>query len=222
MYPQSDSHVHLIQLSRWPIIGKVKTRLISSLGPEGAFQVHCELVGRTFKTLLESGVGQVYLLWDSLPVDKVFPEGAAGLSKPENVCFGLQRGQDLGERMMNACRDSFQVVERVILVGSDCPDLSSDYLAKAAEALRVAPLVLGPAEDGGYVLIGMRYDIDDWAQLFQKIDWGTAYVLEQTLERAQAASIPYELLPTLWDVDYPEDYVRYKKKPHQSAGEESF
>lgn len=214
--------VQLIQLARWPVAGQVKTRLIPLLGPEGAMHAHCELVGRTMLTLDSSGVGSTLLLWDALPTNEDFPKDLTELYRPEKVRFGLQQGGDLGERMMNAFRKAFYEATYVILVGSDCAVLTVEYLAQARQALLEVPLVLGPAEDGGYVLIGLRADAAGWEPLFQGIEWGTEQVLRQTLERAQHASISYRLLPTLWDIDRPEDYVRYKKKPHQCAGEETF
>jgi hypothetical protein len=96
-------------------------------------------------------------------------------------------------------------VDSVLLIGSDCPLLTPDYLARGLAALQRHDLVLGPAEDGGYVMVGLR---QPRPALFKGLDWGTGRVLEQTLEIAADQGLSTELLPPLWDVDRAGDLGR--------------
>ena len=110
---------------------------------------------------------------------------------------------DLGERMQRAFLDAFQRGQtHVVLVGTDIPGLTCEMLSRAFDALRRCPVVLGPATDGGYYLIGARETVPD---LFSGIAWGTPMVLHQTIEAARSLDIHPELLDPLSDVDRPED-----------------
>ncbi len=120
----------------------------------------------------------------------------------------MQTGQDLGARMDAAIRQTLlkKSVESVILIGTDCPALTERYLDQALLALESGvDVVLGPAEDGGYVLVGMRRPI---GAVFEDIPWGTERVMQRTLEALKAKELTYRLLDTLWDVDRPEDLAR--------------
>lgn len=123
----------------------------------------------------------------------------------------LQSGQDLGARMAGAIQQTLQdeQLESVILIGTDCPALTIDYLEQALLALESgSDVVLGPAEDGGYVLIGMRRAIP---AVFAGIPWGSDQVLTRTLEALAADGLSYSLLERLWDVDRPEDLARLQE-----------
>ncbi|MYK03446.1 MAG: glycosyltransferase, partial [Gammaproteobacteria bacterium] len=117
----------------------------------------------------------------------------------------LQQGEDLGSRMHNAAVVELAEdgVECVLIVGSDCPALTPDYLEQALDALSAGvEVVLGPARDGGYVLIGLRQV--SW-ELFSGVDWSGPGVLEQTLERVREVGLSHQLLESSWDVDDAED-----------------
>jgi rSAM/selenodomain-associated transferase 1 len=133
---------------------------------------------------------------------------------PFDAVFLAQRGATLGERMRNAAGDLLaRGFGRVVLVGADLPTLPAAYLEDALERLArpQESLVLGPAEDGGYYLIGLTHVHDE---LFDGIPWGPADVLRRTQEAAAALQLPVELLPIWYDVDLPSDLQRVR---HQTA-----
>jgi len=116
-----------------------------------------------------------------------------------------QRGADLGARMRNAFERAFEQGHALVVIGTDCPGLDADDLRAARDALARAPAVLSPAEDGGYVLIGLVASVPG---LFDGIDWGTSTVLAQTRRRFAQAGVQCAELRELWDLDRPEDYAR--------------
>ena len=128
--------------------------------------------------------------------------------------FLVQRGATLGERMRNGASDLLaRGFGRVVLVGADLPTLPTAYIVDGLERLtrQRESLVLGPAEDGGYYLIGLTRIYDG---LFDGIPWGTADVLRRTQEAAAALGLSVELLPTWYDVDHPSDLQRVR---HQAS-----
>jgi len=127
---------------------------------------------------------------------------------PFDALFLAQRGATLGERMRNGASDLLACgFERVVLVGADLPTLPATYVVDALERLTRSPesVVLGPAEDGGYYLVGMTHI---HAELFEEIPWGTPDVLHRTQEAAAALRLRVELLPMWYDVDHPSDLQR--------------
>ena len=196
----------LIQFAKWPEVGKVKTRLIPDLGPRGAFEAHLALTRHVLENLLATGF-PVELWWDR--------EGDAGTSETaalpvEFEARGLtQRFQspgDLGDRMVAALDSGLARSSRVIIVGSDCPSADSRYVRKAVEALGEADVVLGPAEDGGYVLIGARRT---QPRMLQNVAWGTSMALEQSRMQLERMQMTTRLLDERWDVDEFEDWQRF-------------
>jgi rSAM/selenodomain-associated transferase 1 len=119
-----------------------------------------------------------------------------------------QVGEDLGQRMSYAVTTGLNEYRYVILIGADCPNMSTDYLKQAVIALsNGADAVLGPAEDGGYVLIGLRRTIPC---LFDGLPWGTDKVLEMTRDCLRRVGWSWKELPVLWDLDRPEDLSRFE------------
>ncbi len=126
--------------------------------------------------------------------------------------YVMQRGMDLGARLENAIQNAFDVaVTRVLVIGSDCPDIDANILDEAMNSLSHHDVVLGPAIDGGYYLIGLRSPGE--LSLFSEIDWGSDRVLRQTIAKATKAGCRIHLLPTLSDVDLPEDLVVCRRYP---------
>lgn len=201
----------LIQFARSAREGQVKTRMIPHLSAAGARDLHCELVVWTCRQLLASGLGDVEL---HVAGDTGQPLFA--------VCRALgvravlpQRGAHLGERMYRAIREGLRRYASVILVGSDCPGIDADYLRRATYALDEVPLVLGPATDGGYVMLGARA-IEPG--LFQDIPWGTGDVCACTRAALGRLGLPWAELPALADIDRPEDLPVWEAFRQAGAG----
>jgi len=192
----------LLVFTRYPELGKAKTRLIPALGVQGATELHRQLAewaiaqGRQLHHQHRGSIQLVvYFTGSTLQAMQTWL-GA-------DLVYRSQVTGDLGERLYRAIEQSFaQGIERIVVIGSDCPSLTSELLTQAFQDLACHDLVLGPAADGGYYLIGLSRPI--W-ELFQGIEWGTSRVLAQTLEIAQALELSYCLLPTLSDIDRPED-----------------
>jgi rSAM/selenodomain-associated transferase 1 len=199
---RTNSDDRLLVFAKAPRPGTVKTRLISVLGEEGAAALHERLVKRTLAMACATGIGQVEL-WCAPDTDDPFLRYCGG---HYGVSLVPQTDGDLGARMRDAFKRALASARRVILIGTDCPALTTDHLHNACRLLAAGrDAVLVPAEDGGYVLIGLtRYD----ARLFDGIGWGEAGVMEATRTRLHALGWRWEELETLWDVDRPEDYRR--------------
>lgn len=191
IYPQA----RVLLFARLPESGRVKTRLIPALGAEGACRLHRRLLAHQLQMCEQQTLCPAELWLDRLSEEEVVPT---------TLPIREQRGDDLGARMLDAVTETFTAgAEAVVIIGSDCPDLSAEYLHSALQALeRGADLVLGAARDGGYVLIGLAAAR---ASLFNAMPWGSATVLAETLKRAQEAELCYEVLPALADIDEPAD-----------------
>ncbi len=183
-----------------PISGRVKTRLAETVGDEVATRVHEQLAVRMIECAISAELAPVQLWTD--PLDHPFFERFP-LPRFE------QRGADLGERMHHALATALtsDQVSRALLVGTDCPPIDADYLQAALTALDGGDAVIGPAEDGGYGLIGLR-SVD--SILFTDIPWSTDQVAEMTLARLSQAGMKFEVLPTIWDVDTEADLRRWQ------------
>jgi rSAM/selenodomain-associated transferase 1 len=193
----------LIQFARAPIVGRVKTRMVPALSPEQACDLHCRLVLRTSGMLVRAALGPVHLAVAGDLGYPLFRECLElGVSSLEP-----QRGVDLGQRMYHAIDRGLDRYSRVVLVGSDCPDLDAGYLARAVAGLNRVPVVLGPANDGGYVLVAVRVRN---AQMFREIPWGTPEVLEATRRRLQESGVAWIELESLADIDRPEDLAGWQ------------
>lgn len=191
--------VSLHVLARAPVPGRVKTRLIPALGEEGACDLQRLLLERTLHLPAE-GFSERFLWLDDFP-----DASLQALSERLGWTLVEQPAGDLGERMWRIAALGLADSDAVLLIGNDCPALDGDYLSDACAALQRRPAVLGPAEDGGYVLLGLR-KVNPL--LFESIPWGTDRVFQLTCERLQQLDWDHHLLPSLWDVDRPEDLSR--------------
>lgn len=127
----------------------------------------------------------------------------------------LQQGKDLGERMKNALADALTDYSQVVVIGTDCPEITPDYLNRAFSALENGvDAVIGPAMDGGYVLLGVRRFSP---LLFEDINWGTAEVLSATQKNLHSLNWNWDELNTLRDVDTPEDLLYFPDIKHQAG-----
>ncbi|MEM1155527.1 MAG: TIGR04282 family arsenosugar biosynthesis glycosyltransferase [Pseudomonadota bacterium] len=188
----------LLQFAREPVAGQVKTRMLPQLTAEEASHLHSELVLFTAQRLLSAAVGPVELEVAGNPLHPLF-QRCCSLGVAD---CRAQRGDDLGGRMRNALQAGLSRSRKVILVGSDCPGLDTRYLSAAAEALESEDIVLGPAHDGGYVLVGARRLV--W-EMFENIEWGSETVMASTRSRLRAAGVGWSELNALSDIDRPTD-----------------
>jgi rSAM/selenodomain-associated transferase 1 len=189
-----------------PTPGRVKTRLVPALGEWAAAALHRQLAERTLATALAAGLAQVEL-WCAPATNDAFFEACA---KRHGVGLRAQGEGDLGMRMARALESAVAEGSQGLLIGSDCPALTPEYLREAAAALIGGnDAVIGPAEDGGYVLIGLARG--PAAQLFTDIAWGAATVMQETRTRLARLNWRWRELATLWDVDRPEDLPRLRR-----------
>ncbi len=190
----------LIIFTRYPESGKTKTRLIPILGAEGAANLQRQM---TEYTIAEA---KSCLSAHPLSIEVHFAGGNLQLMKTwlgDEIAYYQQSEGDLGRRMMSAFEISFAAgMSGVIIIGTDCPDFNAKSMDEAFQLLSHNDLVLGPAADGGYYLIGLRRLIPE---LFVGIDWGTSQVRQQTVEIAQSMNLAIAYLPILNDIDRPED-----------------
>jgi uncharacterized protein len=194
---------HLIIFTRYPEPGKTKTRLIPVLGDVGAANLH--------KQMTEQTILQVKELQKMTRVSFEVRFTGGNLEKMQNwlgndLGYQFQGEGDLGARMERSLVNAFnQKAEQVIIIGTDCPDLNSQILTTAFEQLKNFNLVLGPALDGGYYLIGLQQPI---GELFMNIPWGTGQVFAKTGEIAQKLNLSIGYLQPLTDIDCPEDLCK--------------
>ena len=197
--PRTGAAGTLLVFAREPVPGQVKTRLIPALGAEGA--------ARLYRALLELALQAV------AAVPRVHRElwcagapptggGCADMALRLGIEFQHQPDGDLGVRMAAALARALTRGDRAVLIGSDCPEYHGDYLSAALDALTDHDAVLGPAADGGYVLIGLRRYAPE---LFTNIPWGTDVVLTDTRAALRHLGWAWAELPTLTDLDQPED-----------------
>jgi rSAM/selenodomain-associated transferase 1 len=192
----------VVVFARAPVPGAVKTRLVPLLGAERSAALHARLVKRALATARAASFAALELHCTPGPDDPFFRFCAAHYG----AALAAQTEGTLGARMLAAFERTLARYERVLLIGSDCPVLSARYLRQAERALRDgADAVLGPCEDGGYTLIGLR-SVD--ARLFDGIAWGGEAVMAETRKGLAALGWNWRELDTLWDVDRPEDYRR--------------
>ncbi len=190
----------LLVFSKAPIAGKVKTRLIPTLGAEGAAQLYQELLTICLNKIAVAR-GLEVALWCAPDINHPY---FRALSWP---CY-QQQGDDLGEKMAYALEQALTECDQAVLLGADSPALLLSTLMLGLESLRSGyDAVIVPAEDGGYVAIGMCH-ID--RAVFEGVNWGTDQVYAQTVERFERLGWRWKALGMCWDIDRPDDLERYK------------
>ena len=182
-----------------PELGKAKTRLASTVGDERALAIYKELLRHTRETVLKIENCERHLFYSSF-VDKEDDWSNDSFNKK------LQPSGDLGNRITTAFEDVFKTNQPVLIVGSDCASLTAEILEEAIESLKIFDFVIGPADDGGYYLIGMN---DFQPSVFEDIAWSTEQVLPQTINKIQELGKNFGLLATLSDIDYEEDWKKW-------------
>jgi uncharacterized protein len=204
----------ILLFTRYPEPGKCKTRLIPALGRNGATNLHRDLTCRVLAQLTKlAGMHPHHLEihFDGGTEDQMRSWLGTGLR------YKQQTKGDIGCRMQSAIVSHQNQMQRLLLIGSDCPDLSADIMEEAFNALTTHDLVLGPAFDGGYYLIGTRRESSSLIchTLFRDIPWSTADVYTTTKIRAEQYQLRCHTLTRLHDIDTPADlrHLHYHPDP---------
>jgi rSAM/selenodomain-associated transferase 1 len=196
----SSARNKLILFVKAPVPGQVKTRLTPALTPEQACGLYRSWACDIYRRSSEWGGAQIEVAYAPHPS---FPT-PDWVSAEASVASFEQEGKTLGEKLIRAFSSGFsRGADRVVIIGSDSPGLPVDYLEQAFEGLSAKPVALGPADDGGYYLIGLQGRLRP--ELFQDIAWSTDSVFSQTMDRASRFGLSVHLLPGYFDIDTPED-----------------
>ena len=189
----------LIILVRNPQLGSVKTRLAAKIGEKGALNVYTALLDYT--RLVASEIHSSRLVFYSDFIDDK--------DSWDNRIFTkfLQEGNNFGTRMCNAFKIAFNDHERAVIIGSDCEELTSEIINEAFNRLSKFDVILGPAKDGGYYLMGLK---KIYPELFTNKNWSTSSVFKDTLNDIKRLGLSYYLLPVLSDIDDFEDFKTSK------------
>ena len=195
----------MLVFSKAPLPGTVKTRLHDELSADAAASLYRELLERTLLTVTDNAPWPTQLWCTPATDDPCFME----CRDKYHVKLHRQSGGDIGDRMYAAIAANLADYRSVLLVGCDCPELQQTDLVTARNKLADGyDAVLGPAEDGGYYLIGVN---TVYREMFTGIRWGTESVLEETRNRLRDLRLKYHELPVRWDLDDVEDLKRYLK-----------
>jgi hypothetical protein len=190
--------VAIAVLAKAPVPGLAKSRLIPALGAEGAALLAARLIERTVAIATSAATGPV-TLWAA-------PDAAHPLFQAIRTQFAValacQPDGDLGERMHTAIAAANRPA---LVIGTDCPSLTAAHLHAAAQALREHDAAVIPAEDGGYVLIGLRRPEP---ALFSDIEWSTPTVMAETRRRLRLLGLSFREFDPLWDIDTQQDLQR--------------
>ena len=185
----------LIIFIKNPELGKVKTRLAATLGPEKALIIYNQLLSHTRKITEKLPLPQALYYSDFIPAKDSWDSQVFRKQ--------VQSGSNLGDRMLRAFQEGFnEGYNRICIIGSDCFELTSEIVLNAFKKLEEHDVVIGPAEDGGYYLLGMQ-ELQPY--LFANKSWSTEAVLQQTLDEIKLKGLSVALLPTLTDVDEEKD-----------------
>jgi uncharacterized protein len=188
----------LIVFVKNPIIGKVKTRIAREIGNENALAIYIKMLNHLNKWLIHTPFEKWVFFSDFIDYNSIW--------EADYFHYSVQHGNDLGEKMLHAMNEILAIHSKVILIGSDIANLNETILQQGFDALEKNDLVLGPASDGGYYLIGTKQPIPE---LFSQMPWGTMDVLALSRQRADELGLKVALLPVLNDIDYLEDWLSW-------------
>lgn len=195
----------LIVMTKAPVMGKCKTRLAKTIGDENALDIYIQLLDYTAQISKETGADK-FIYSTARLKDK-------NRWKSNNTYFKLQSNGDLGNRMNTAIETVLDLgYKNAIVIGSDCAEINAEDIQFAFNLLKQKDIVIGPALDGGYYLIGMKKAAPS---LFQNISWSTESVLKETMNKVENLNLSYEILEEKSDIDFENDlkrkgYVNFK------------
>jgi len=186
---------------RAPELGRVKTRLEKKMDAATVLRLYKCFIQDIMETLITGG--HDIIIFFTPPNKRLAVQSWLG----ETVSVQAQTGKTLGDRMRNAFSDVFATgVDQAVLMGGDLPDMDNRIIEESFEFLEKEGLVIGPALDGGYYLIGLRKNVFN-SDLFSDIDWGTASVFRQTMGKIHAAGLNCHVLPSHQDIDTHDDLM---------------
>jgi rSAM/selenodomain-associated transferase 1 len=194
----TPNHILLVFVKH-PEPGKVKTRLAEDLGAEKAAQIYSHMAKTIINNVSKSTEYKTLVFFDP-------PERKKDIEKwlSKNYELFPQEGKSLGERMETAFRKAFSLgAEKTVIIGTDCVEISKGIISQAFDSLDEMDVVLGPAEDGGYYLLGMKKLIPE---IFDDIGWSTSHVLDQTIDKIKKKGRKFGLLEILRDIDTITDF----------------
>ena len=202
----SDKSLALQVFTKAPSLQPVKTRLAPALTPDQRIKLYCDLIGHTLNTCQTLANAHIQLWVTPKPDDFITAK-----AKEHGATVHFQHGKDLGDRMHHALNQGLKEFENVILIGCDCPSINPDYLQSTLTHLRQDPhqLQIGAADDGGYVMLGAARKVE--IEAFTDIQWGSEFVLDQTISRMKELGRDYLIHPSLRDIDRPEDLEKLPK-----------
>ncbi len=192
----------IILMSKVPRAGYTKTRLMERLSGRACAAFHSACLLDLAQTVEQTGLPAYLYYTGGSPWE--FPSSEA----MDKLIKRPQLGQDLGERMYNAALEVLTQHDYLIFIGADLPSLSLITLKEAIRQLDLFDTVVGPAEDGGYYLLGIK---QAYLELFSDIDWGTPQVKEATLAKIKSIGLSVSLLETARDIDTWNDLVEFFK-----------
>ena len=209
-YPQA----RILVFGKAPYPGRVKTRLASAIGEEEAARSYGLWVEQQVGELVQAQLAPVELWVSPDTRHPLFNK----LRELPGVSIFKQPAGDLGERMQKVFQHTLARCEAAVLIGSDCPAMTPGYVYRALKALASGiDIVFGPAEDGGYVLVGQNHIHES---LFSDIPWSTDRVLQMSRLRLLAGHQGWAELETLWDIDTVENYRRWQDFSRQQASQQ--
>jgi len=200
----------ILIFARAPVPGRVKTRLIPALGAEGACALYRDCLLHVVEVACVEALAPVELWCDPDVTHPVFAQLAARWP----LSLRVQQGDDLGARMRHAVATALHGARKVVLIGSDVPALGPVHLQRALRDLEESEVVMNPAEDGGYVLLGV---CADHPSLFEDMPWGSEQVAAETRRRCRVAGLRLREGEGLWDLDRPSDLPRLAAVPAMVA-----
>ena len=203
MHPVTSQRA-LVLFARLPVLGQVKTRLTPRFTPEEALALHRALLIDSLA--LVSHCAELAVAACRLYLSEEGPLDGEMIARLGSISPRIQSGADLGERLLHAFQECLaEGVREIVVLGSDSPHLPAGYVARAFEELGKAEVVVGPARDGGYYLLGASRL---HTALLTEMPWGTAQLYRETVRRARKEGIPIASLPAWYDVDLPESVVQ--------------
>lgn len=187
------------------IAGKTKTRLASTIGNDKALAVYKELISLTMRALKNLSMDTCIYYSEHIPQEGELTENKAS----DNTRFFVQHGDNLGVRMLNSFNEQFaEGYSKLVIIGTDCPGLKQEYIQQAFDSLEDHEIVIGPAADGGYYLLGMS---KLYPELFEGVEWSTSGVYKQTIAIISRLELSFTTLPVLRDLDNENDLNHFKR-----------